>query len=49
MVVLSERPADYLEKGFDPPKQSVGMGRIRDQYGMRHAPEKAELLLRSRT
>ena len=70
MVVLSERPEDDLEKGFDPPKQAIGMGRIRDQYGMpidaterprmtatihacrafvaarRHAPEKAELLLR---
>ena len=34
MVVLSERPEDYLEKGFDPVMQSVGMGRIREQYGM---------------
>lgn len=34
MVVLSERPEDYLEKGFDPPKQATAMGRIRDQYGM---------------
>ena len=33
MVVLSESPEDYLAKGFDPPKQAVGMGRIRDQYG----------------
>lgn len=34
MAVLSEHPDDYLEKGFDPPKQAVGMGRIRDRYGM---------------
>ena len=34
MVVLSERPEDYLEKGFDPTKQAIAFGRIRDQYGM---------------
>ena len=34
MVVLSERSEDYLEKGFDPPKQAIAMGRIRDRYGM---------------
>ena len=70
MVVLSERPEDYLDKGFDPVKQAAAQGRIRDRYGMpidaterprmtatvhacrafvaarRHAPDKAELLLR---
>ncbi len=34
MVVLSERPEDYLDKGFDPAKQAIAFGRIRDQYGM---------------
>ena len=34
MVVLSESPDDYLEKGFDPPKQSAAFGSIADRYGM---------------
>ena len=34
MVVLSERPEDYLEKGLDPAKQAIALGRIRDRHGM---------------
>ena len=34
MVVLSESPDAYLDKGFDPPKQAAAFGSIGDRYGM---------------
>jgi hypothetical protein len=34
MVVLSESPEDYLEKGFDPPKQAAAFRKIAHEHGM---------------
>ena len=34
MVVLSEAPEDYTERGFTPNKQAAGMASLRDRYGM---------------
>jgi predicted DsbA family dithiol-disulfide isomerase len=34
LVVLSERPEDYLARGFDPEQQSAGLAEIRDRWGM---------------
>ena len=34
MVVLSERPEDYIEKGFTPEMQAAGMRKLADAHGM---------------
>src|SRR5215213_1458795 len=34
MVVLAESPDEYLDKGFDPPKQSAAFKRLASGHGM---------------
>ena len=34
MIVLSESPDEYVERGFTPEAQSVALETIRDEYGM---------------
>jgi protein-disulfide isomerase-like protein with CxxC motif len=48
MVVLSESPQDYLDKGFTPEKMAASFKRIAREYGMPIHVALAERLLARR-